>query len=852
MRRRKARTTEYSFAASIAGALRMVLGIELLFQSLLLLLSSEFTGWEIPLKSRIPMHLILIFLLVLYEVAAPACRKYRIYFYTLIEVLYLGGGAAFLLKKYKQLEGSYQALYTDYVEYWNKQFQTNYIGYTSQTSGVSFALAYTVLAVFLLFVILRYVTGIRLFLLVPEFAALSLGLLVTAKPGWSGLAFLFVGTLIVYSGPWDKTKADIRERNSKDKNMWRTQTASVLVTAVFGVLVVLLSGTLFSGIAQHIPDKKSEFLEFQQTLENNINNLQNLTVVFSQKKASVNNSTPEYHDQEILEIHASVMPETNLYLQDFYSGTYRRSQWKSEGSSFSKAAKQAGYDPDHVGNLLHQELYENVRAAEENTSDCAYSITYKYRGIKTALVPYFSDLSDSGNSVWVEDEGVAAKKRGLDTVSFRGLAYNLDSSKYLWAMEGESDALNWYSQYALEHYRTGSDEIEALDQYVDDIWESIADKYGDADVSGTTAAEAYAGLMKEDPMTSYFFSETNEDAAFMNMARLDLAELVQKKLEKEADYNLYLDSIPNGTDTIQYFLETGHEGYCMHFASAGTLLLQELGVPARYASGYVVKPSAFTKEGEDYVASVEDRNGHAWVEIYLEGIGWVPYEMTPGYNGSSQLPTSQENQSQLEEEFREKSTQQEDNSTSESQTQEVSSEDDSEDTQTETGTQAASLPQAGKQKNEQVGKDPQHPVTTQEKAVGIVLGVFAVLLVLFLVFVMTVNGMRRYKETLAREIRRKQYRSAVRRMNHRIYRRLWKHLPVPHLSRRKNHGFHTSLVSMTDEDFLQKLIIAYPAISKEEWMDYLKIVQKAAFSTEAITEEELQFCYHIYRMHRQK
>ena len=69
----------------------------------------------------------------------------------------------------------------------------------------------------------------------------------------------------------------------------------------------------------------------------------------------------------------------------------------------------------------------------------------------------------------------------------------------------------------------------------------------------------------------------------------------------------------------------------MHFASAGALILQSLGVPARYASGYVVEPSAFHKEKKGYQADVPDYNAHAWVEIYLENIGWVPVEMTPGY-----------------------------------------------------------------------------------------------------------------------------------------------------------------------------------------------------------------------------
>ena len=69
----------------------------------------------------------------------------------------------------------------------------------------------------------------------------------------------------------------------------------------------------------------------------------------------------------------------------------------------------------------------------------------------------------------------------------------------------------------------------------------------------------------------------------------------------------------------------------MHFASAGTLLLRALGVPARYVSGYIADVTA----GE--TVDVPDQNAHAWVEIYLRGYGWYPVEMTPGLHVPARL-----------------------------------------------------------------------------------------------------------------------------------------------------------------------------------------------------------------------
>lgn len=82
---------------------------------------------------------------------------------------------------------------------------------------------------------------------------------------------------------------------------------------------------------------------------------------------------------------------------------------------------------------------------------------------------------------------------------------------------------------------------------------------------------------------------------------------------------------PDGEDFAEYFLTTGR-GYCVHFATAATLLLREMGVPARYVSGYVADP----RSGQ--TVEVPDSAAHAWVEVYLPSYGWYPVEVTPGYN----------------------------------------------------------------------------------------------------------------------------------------------------------------------------------------------------------------------------
>lgn len=80
-------------------------------------------------------------------------------------------------------------------------------------------------------------------------------------------------------------------------------------------------------------------------------------------------------------------------------------------------------------------------------------------------------------------------------------------------------------------------------------------------------------------------------------------------------------------DFLDYFLLESRQGYCTYFATAFVLLARAEGIPARYVQGFCVPAEG---EGETIVSS---GMAHAWPEAYLEGVGWIPFEPTPGYGG---------------------------------------------------------------------------------------------------------------------------------------------------------------------------------------------------------------------------
>jgi transglutaminase-like putative cysteine protease len=84
-----------------------------------------------------------------------------------------------------------------------------------------------------------------------------------------------------------------------------------------------------------------------------------------------------------------------------------------------------------------------------------------------------------------------------------------------------------------------------------------------------------------------------------------------------------------GFDVIAKFLEV-KEGYCVHFASTMAVLAREVGIPARISIGYTQgSPTEERVEGVQRV-EVDSHDLHSWPELYFDGIGWVPFEPTPG------------------------------------------------------------------------------------------------------------------------------------------------------------------------------------------------------------------------------
>lgn len=81
-----------------------------------------------------------------------------------------------------------------------------------------------------------------------------------------------------------------------------------------------------------------------------------------------------------------------------------------------------------------------------------------------------------------------------------------------------------------------------------------------------------------------------------------------------------------GVEPLVDFVTRTHAGYCQHFASTMALMLRYLGIPARVAAGFT--SGRYDHDDGEWV--VVDRDAHTWVEVWFRGIGWLPFDPTPG------------------------------------------------------------------------------------------------------------------------------------------------------------------------------------------------------------------------------
>ncbi|MDR2531688.1 MAG: transglutaminase-like domain-containing protein [Oscillospiraceae bacterium] len=88
-------------------------------------------------------------------------------------------------------------------------------------------------------------------------------------------------------------------------------------------------------------------------------------------------------------------------------------------------------------------------------------------------------------------------------------------------------------------------------------------------------------------------------------------------------------ALENGGDFADVFLFEMKEGFCTYFATAAAVLGRTAGIPTRYVQGYS-SPAGTTSSFRSW--NISENTAHAWVEAYIDGAGWIPFEPSPTFS----------------------------------------------------------------------------------------------------------------------------------------------------------------------------------------------------------------------------
>ncbi len=205
-----------------------------------------------------------------------------------------------------------------------------------------------------------------------------------------------------------------------------------------------------------------------------------------------------------------------------------------------------------------------------------------------------------------------------------------------WGTEGRWETVTVETVYAVKHYfLPGNPGPEILEMPYE--MGKIPNERNKREYSFQWQIEGSGGVLSEDMRRQCLdLPEDTRAQAYALVQEMlngktdynsrEIALIIADNVATSAQYSLEPSKMPQeATDFAVWFLTEGEKGYCVHFATAATVLLRAAGIPARYVAGYV------TEVADTHTTRVYQKQSHAWVEYFDEEKGWTILDPTPSY-----------------------------------------------------------------------------------------------------------------------------------------------------------------------------------------------------------------------------
>lgn len=293
----------------------------------------------------------------------------------------------------------------------------------------------------------------------------------------------------------------------------------------------------------------------------------------------------------------------NLYLRGFVGSVYKEGIWEEPADSV--------YGGENTGMLkwLSKKSFDPLTQAADYYSCCD------------------EEEQPEKNSIQIQVTGASRyyvyTPATLENVSGGRISEEKDLRLYSRRFRGDRN-------YTLEETSgTRPSELMVADPWVAAPENADQEKYNEAEA--VYRAFVYSTYLDVDSQTreliqKMFWDDYKSDSDGIYSAICRIRDVLKEKVQ----YAEEAEDVPDGEDPVRYFLTESCRGNAMLYASAAVDALRVHGIPARYVEGYYVSESDL-KENQGGEISLTGENTHAWAEVYFDGVGWLPLDVTPGY-----------------------------------------------------------------------------------------------------------------------------------------------------------------------------------------------------------------------------
>lgn len=328
-------------------------------------------------------------------------------------------------------------------------------------------------------------------------------------------------------------------------------------------------------------------------------------------------------NMEDIKVTIDKKPEENIFLRGFVGTIYGQGSWiGGYGTTFDAAA--LNWNTDGSPRLYIQNLpFLRTSYAIEQAGSTDLGISGSMSGISAEPASMQIERINANDRYTYVPYGV-----------YLNDYYSVASGDgYVEAQNEQEDRYPFYFRKDIDRVLGAWNLADGTESVMDRVEESYR-AYCETnylDVSGFSGGPASSA----EELTQLIRTATSEGRWKGQQNIDDITAWIRKYLNDNYEYSKENADAPDYTDELEYFLFDSRKGNSVNFASAAVMMYRMYGIPARYVVGYELPYSMFTAQPDGtYTAIAQGENSQAWAEIYEDGIGWVPEDLTPGVMGT--------------------------------------------------------------------------------------------------------------------------------------------------------------------------------------------------------------------------